>query len=314
MNNMKIAMLYASWEKFGEPWSTPQGIRTELESRGHDVRHYNLYHDDGELPQNGMRRYSNQGINSLLAEMRAGQYEPDAVLVMDYGPWDAAQFDKRFFPDTVLLSEAGDEPQSHRQHFAKAARVHWVLSPDVECVNRYHNAGFNAVHWTHFADTRVFRPLDDVARVFDCVTTCGGRRVTDKIQKKLGHRFNNERYFYGHDHAVRLNMGNIVFQCSQHGEITRRVFEGMACGRMVLTDRLREETGLSDWFVDGEDIVYYDDADDAVEKILYYSEHPEERERIAKNGYNAVMSDHTQVQRCNLIEDLIIKSKKEMML
>ena len=313
---MKIAMLYASWEKFGEPWSTPQGIKTELESRGHEVRHYNLYHDEGRLnPVKKIRNYSNQGINELLEDMRLEIFSPDAVLAMDYGPWDAVQFDKRFFPGVVLLKEAGDEPQSHRQHLPAAPRVHVVLSPDRQCVERYNSFGYNAVYWTHHADTRIFYPRPDVPVEFDCVTTCGprGGGLTEEIQKSLGASFNNERYFFGNDHAERLCMGNMVFQCSQYKEITRRIFEGMACGRLVLTDRLPQETGLSEMFVDGKDIIYYDNAKDAAEKIRYYASHDEERERIAQNGYAKVMAEHTQVQRCDVIE-ACIESAKETLL
>lgn len=313
---MKIAMLYASWEKFGEPWSTPQGIKSELESRGHEVHHYNLYHDEGRRhPVHNAHHYSNQGINLLLDDVRREIFVPDAVLCMDYGPWDALQFDKQFFPGVVMLTEAGDEPQSHRQHFSKAPRVHVVLSPDRQCVERYNSLGFNAVYWTHHADTRIFYPRPDVKVEFDCVTTCGprGGGLTEEIQKALGDSFNNERYFYGDDHAVRLNMGNMVFQCSQHKEVTRRIFEGMACGRLVLTDRLPLETGMSEMFVDGEDIVYYDNAIDAAAKIRYYAANPEEMQRIAKNGYDKVMAEHTQVQRCNVIEACIEAAKETML-
>ena len=313
---MKIAMLYASWEKFGEPWSTPQGIRSELESRGHEVRHYNLYHDDGmRHPVHNAHHYSNQGINSLLDDVRREIFVPDAILCMDYGPWDALQFDKQFFPGVVMLTEAGDEPQSHRQHFSKAPRVHVVLSPDRQCVERYNSLGFNAVYWTHHADTRIFYPRPDVKVEFDCVTTCGprGGGLTEEIQKALGDSFNNERYFYGDDHAVRLNKGNMVFQCSQHKEVTRRIFEGMACGRLVLTDRLPPETGMAEMFVDGEDIVYYDNATDAAAKIRYYAAHPEEMQRIAKNGYDKVMAEHTQVQRCDVIEACIEAAKETIL-
>lgn len=303
---MKIAMLYASWEDFGESWSTPQGIKNELISRGHDVRHYNLYHDGG-MKINGTMKYSNQGINTLLTEFNQGVFTPDAVICMDYGPWDAHQFDKKFFPNCVLLKEAGDEPQSHRQHLPAASRVHYVLSPDKECVDRYNTFGFNAVYWTHHADTRIFYPRPEVNVEFDCVTTCGprGGGLTEKIEKALNGSFNNERYFYGNDHAIRLNMGKMVFQCSQHKEVTRRIFEGMACGRMVITDRLPEATGLSEMFVDGEDIVYYDNAQDAIDKIRYYASHDAEREAIAQRGYEKVMREHTQIQRCNVIEECV---------
>lgn len=310
---MKIAMLYASWEKFGEPWSTPQGIKCELRSRGHEVRHYNLYHDDGTRI-NGVHKYSNQGINKLISDFNSQAFVPDAIFCMDYGPWDAVQFDKKYFPGVVLLSEAGDEPQSHRQHFAKASRVHFVLSPDIPCVERYNALGYKAVHWTHHADTRIFYPRPHVRVEFDCVTTCGprGGGLTEEIKKALGDSFNNERYFYGLDHAIRLNMGHMVFQCSQHKEVTRRIFEGMACGRLVLTDRLPQETGLADMFIEDQDIVYYDNAKDAIAKIRYYAEHPEDYCRIAKNGYHKVITEHTQVQRCNAIEECVAAAQESM--
>ena len=304
---MKIAMLYASWEKFGEKWSTPIGIKNELISRGHTVNHYNLYHDDGILFKNNTRHYSNQGINLLYHEYQNNIFVPDAIIVMDYGPWDAIQFDKKYFPGIKLIKEAGDEPQAHAQHWSAASRVDHILSPDIRCTNRYNAAGYNAIFWTHFADTRIFYPKQDINEIFDCVTTCGprGNGLTDKIKKALDYQFNNERYFYGEDHANRLNMGKIVFQCSQHKEITRRIFEGMACGKMVITDRLPKETGIEDLFIDGQDIVYYDDADDAIDKIKYYASNDEERKKIALNGFNKVMQNHTQIQRCNVIENLL---------
>jgi spore maturation protein CgeB len=77
----------------------------------------------------------------------------------------------------------------------------------------------------------------------------------------------------------------------------------MACGKMVLTDRLNESTGLSQMFIDGEDIIYYDEMFDCIEKMNYYNENEEERERIAHNGMIKVLHNYTQVQVVNkLIE------------
>jgi spore maturation protein CgeB len=70
----------------------------------------------------------------------------------------------------------------------------------------------------------------------------------------------------------------------------------MACGKMVLTDNLPPETGLKDMFADGEDIVYYDDMFDCIEKMNYYNENEEERERIAHNGMMKVLHNYTQIQ------------------
>jgi hypothetical protein len=303
---MKIAMLYAAWD--GEGWSTPIGIHNELLSRGHEIRQYNLYHDDGALlPGRNIRTYSAQCLNKLKNDIEQNIFTPDVVFQMDYGVFDAGQLDKRYFPNTVWVMEAGDEPQSHRMNFSKAHKFHAVLSPDYPSYERYIQSGLIADWWTHHADTRIFHPRDDVSEVFDCVTTCGprGNGLTKKVEKALKGRFNNERYFFGMEHGKRLCMGKMVFQCSQHGEVTRRVFEGMACGKMVIADRLPEQTRMHELFVDGEDIVYYDNADDAIDKINYYSNNDEERLRIAKNGMEKVWQEHSQIQRVDALERII---------
>jgi spore maturation protein CgeB len=77
----------------------------------------------------------------------------------------------------------------------------------------------------------------------------------------------------------------------------------MACGKMVLTDRLNEASGLSEIFIEGEDIVYYDEMFDCIEKMNYYNENEEERERIAHNGMMKVLHNYTQIQ----VVDKLIK-------
>ena len=304
---MDIALFYANWEQFGEPWSTPLGVANELRSRNYNLNIYNLYHNNGEImPGKSIRSYSGDCFNKFNLHYKNG-YKPDVVIVMDYGPYDYVGMDKKFFPGIPFILEAGDTPQSARTHAQKISKFSAVITPDKESTDIFNRIGVKTEWMTHWADHRIFNDSYDVEPVFDVVSTCGGRRVTAKLAESLGDRFNNERYFHGEDHAKRLMMGNIVFQCSQFGEITRRPFEGMACGRMVLTDRLRDETGMNDLFIDGEDIVYYDSAEDAIEKINYYTDNPIERERIANNGKNKVLLEHTVKHRVDQLEELISK-------
>ena len=93
----------------------------------------------------------------------------------------------------------------------------------------------------------------------------------------------------------------MVIQHSSWGEITRRIFEGMACGKLVITDKLLPETQLENLFTDGEDIILYNSLQDCAEKIAYYNNNPEEREKIAWSGYQKVINNHTQKQRVDLI-------------
>lgn len=73
-----------------------------------------------------------------------------------------------------------------------------------------------------------------------------------------------------------------------------RVFEAMACGAFVLTDRQKDVLSL---FKDGEHLVAFNDDQDLLDKASYFLRHPEERERIAATGKREVLYKHTYAHR-----------------
>ncbi len=76
--------------------------------------------------------------------------------------------------------------------------------------------------------------------------------------------------------------------------IKGRDFEVPGCSSLLLTKDTKE---ITDYFIPGEDIVTYRDASDAAEKIAYYLKNEDEREKIAKKGYERVLSEHTYKNR-----------------
>lgn len=54
---------------------------------------------------------------------------------------------------------------------------------------------------------------------------------------------------------------------------------------------------LNSYFVDGHEIVVVNAIDDMIDKIKYYLDHDEERERIAHAGYKRMMHDHQWANR-----------------
>jgi spore maturation protein CgeB len=129
----------------------------------------------------------------------------------------------------------------------------------------------------------------------------GSSQILDTLADHYGGDIINQSGWEGKEHTEFLNSGKIVIQHSRWGEITRRIFEGMACGKLVITDRLNEEVELDSLFIDGENIILYDDIQDCAEKIAYYNNNPMERNEIAWNGYQKVLNNHTQIQRVDLI-------------
>lgn len=77
-------------------------------------------------------------------------------------------------------------------------------------------------------------------------------------------------------------------------QVKSRHFEVPACGTMEIT---QDADDLRDYYKLGEEIVIYKDNEDLVRKIKYYLAHPEEREEIAKRGYERTQRDHSTERR-----------------
>lgn len=128
-----------------------------------------------------------------------------------------------------------------------------------------------------------------------------------KLLKLIGEKFNLKVFtnVYGEDMAKIYSQAKIVFNKSAAGEINMRVFETLACGSFLLTDRLKPEVGLEEIFEDKKHLVLYDNEKDLLEKINYYLTHETEREEIAYNGYKEVLSNHTYEHRVEEILNLV---------
>ena len=187
--------------------------------------------------------------------------------------------------------------KTFERNYPKANRFHYTITPDKQSAIEYRNRGINAEWINHFADTKVQFPMN-LEPKYVAVTTrgIGNSEFLDYLTHWAEGAVGNRNGLGPKEHTEFLNSGMMVIQNSRWKEITRRIFEGMACGKMVLTDNLSPETGLRDMFIDGEDIVYYDDMFDCIEKMNYYNENEEERERIAHNGMMKVLHNYTQIQ------------------
>ena len=286
---MKITFIYDY--KQNETWSTPLSLLNEFKERGWET-------EIVPIPN---------GDDSALQLWIQQDTPTDIVLFMDWGRFDSKWLDKSLKPTAFWIQESGDDPQNFERNYPKANRFHYTITPDKVSAQEYRNRGINAEWVPHWADTAVQFPMN-LEPQYVAVTSRGrgGSAFLDYLTDWAEGAIGNRNGMPMDEHTKFLNTGLIVVQNSRWKEITRRIFEGMACGKMVLTDRLEESTGLSEMFIDGEDIVYYDEMFDCIEKLNYYNENEEERERIAYNGMAKVIANHTQIQR---VDKLIEKWK-----
>jgi Glycosyl transferases group 1/SEC-C motif len=97
--------------------------------------------------------------------------------------------------------------------------------------------------------------------------------------------------------AAMYASSQITFNCSLNGDLNMRVFEAMASGGFLITDRLSPQSGLDTLFKRGEHYVDYDSEHELLAKLRYYLAHPHECLEIARAGQQAYLKDHQPVQR-----------------
>jgi len=264
----------------GEEWCMPLAIRNEFVERGWDTQIVSIANGDG-----------------LLKQYVESDDQPNIIMFLDWGRFDSPYLNKQLKPNSFWIQESGDDPQNFERNSPKANRFHYTITPDKRCAQAYKNMGIDSEWINHFADTKVQFPINTKSD-YVAVTTrgLGNSAFLDYLTEWAEGAVGNKNGLNAEQHTKFLNSGLMVIQNSRWKEITRRIFEGMACGKLVITDRLVEETGLSEMFIEGEDIIYYDEMFDCIEKMNYYNENEEERERIAYNGMMKVLHNYTQIQ------------------
>jgi glycosyltransferase involved in cell wall biosynthesis len=167
--------------------------------------------------------------------------------------------------------------------------------------------GHDQVYWLPLAAADdVHHPID-LPRIYD-VGFVGNlalaHRNTPRAQrlKLIADRFQTNDFYRSYtpaEVAQVYSQSKIVFNTSINGDVTMRLFEGAACGAMVLTDST--SNGLGELFgIDREIVVYQNDAD-LIDKITYYLTQADERIAIARAGYDRVQAQHTYQHRVQKI-------------
>lgn len=95
----------------------------------------------------------------------------------------------------------------------------------------------------------------------------------------------------------------VVLNSSIAGDVTMRVFEGTACGALVLTDSVAN--GLEDLFHVGDEVVVYRDDADMLAQIRRYLADDAARERIARAGQARTLAEHTYAHRVARVIEVV---------
>lgn len=83
-----------------------------------------------------------------------------------------------------------------------------------------------------------------------------------------------------------------------------RLFEATGVGTCLLTDT---GANLSDLFVEDQEVVTYRSLEECIEKQRYLLAHDDIRRQIALAGQKRTLKDHTVMNRCLQIDEIIQK-------
>jgi spore maturation protein CgeB len=126
---------------------------------------------------------------------------------------------------------------------------------------------------------------DDAALISKVIQNDGERVSTNEIVKI----FNSTKI------NINLHSSTYTDGVNPHGDfVNPRTFEVAACSAFQIVD---ERSLLNDLFVPGKEIVTFKDLTSCRQVIDYYLEHPEEADKIAKNGRERVLKEHTYKHR-----------------
>jgi 2-polyprenyl-3-methyl-5-hydroxy-6-metoxy-1,4-benzoquinol methylase len=178
--------------------------------------------------------------------------------------------------------------------------------------------GIASAQWLPLAcDPEIHRP-HPVEKTFDVGfvgNLCVGPRteLLERILKEYPQSFVGHAYF--EEMARVYSASKIAFNRSVRNDVNMRVFEALACGTLLLTNDLAEN-GQAELFQDGVHLATYHDADELFEKLWYFLQHEQERDRIARAGREAVVGAHTYLHRMQTILNVVaarpIRSKVDL--
>ena len=129
---------------------------------------------------------------------------------------------------------------------------------------------------------------------------CGNTATRTVWLDQLNKRWNlrHDRMVLGVEMVRAIQRYQIHWNRNVSVDVNFRTFETLGCETFLLTNHM---AGLNQLFTPGQHLATYVSLGELHEKIDYYLAHPEERGRIARQGYEHVRAHHTYVQRAQQI-------------
>jgi spore maturation protein CgeB len=118
-------------------------------------------------------------------------------------------------------------------------------------------------------------------------------------------KFHRHHYLAELEKAKAFRAAKIVLNTFTHKEtdgVNCRLFEATGCGAFVLTE---SRPTIPDFFAPGEEVAVFNSREELLAQVRYYLSHAEERETIARRGYERAQRDHTYEVRLRKLLEIV---------
>jgi spore maturation protein CgeB len=257
-------------------WHTETEIADYLEFEGHEVLRYHF-------PQTDQDKFLTIPIDLFITSL------PQAF---------SLDFLKRIKAPKVAwyfdwIQAFGAREQ---QYVPKLKKFDLVLSTD-GLIDLYEKNGIIR-HWLpHACDMRTYHPVEKTIEAdvgfIGHVYTAERKRMLNGLGRFDFRHYGNSEECWGPEYARVCNSVKVMFGDNCRNDIPNywsdRLYLSLGCGAFLLYPRV---PGIEKFFKDGEHLVLWDNERDLHEKIHYFLDRPEERDRIARAGAKEVALNH----------------------
>ncbi len=198
------------------------------------------------------------------------------------------------------------------KHIKWAVNFDYVFIAQLEYLNEFREKANPNTYWLplaadEFVHSKKSREkIYDVGFVGSVNSAIHARRA--KLLKTIEENFSlhYERCFDA-EMAEVLSKSKIVFNNAIKNDLNMRLFETLSIGSFLLTDKTYNN-GQEEMFVDGEDLAVYED-EEIIEKVRFYLENENLREKIANRGNKLALSAHTYFHRTEELLNVVTGRK-----
>jgi spore maturation protein CgeB len=265
-----------------------------------------IYFDYDRIKQ----KYGNKKMSQMLCEA-VYYYQPDILFYYHYKDWiehDVWQEISKELPTKTIIG-LGDDHWRYEETRPVWELFNLVVTTDEKGYEKRKKEGFSNVSLSQWACNHFIYKNLNLPKIYDVsfVGRCYGERknFVDTLKRS---RINIATFGQGWKNGNRVSQSDLIKIYNQSKislnisfaskedkiQIKGRDFEAPGCGSLLLTNDTEQ---IAKYFIPGEEIITYRDASDAADKIKYYLANEDEREKIAKKGYEWVMREHTYEKR-----------------